>query len=38
MTSIPNEPPYIMSIADRVTYLMVVGIIISLILVFFFLQ
>ena len=38
MTSIPHEPPYIMSMADRITYLVVAGIIISLILAFFFLQ
>ena len=38
MTSIQNEPPYIMSIADRVTYMMVFGIIVSLVLAFLFLQ
>ena len=38
MTLIPNEPPYIMSMADRVTYIVVFGIIISLVLAFFFLQ
>ena len=36
MKSIPHEPPYIMSVADRVTYIVVFGIIISLILAFFF--
>jgi hypothetical protein len=38
MTSIPNKLPHPMSIADRVTYVMVFGIIISLILAFVFLQ
>ena len=38
MTSIPTKLPYRMSIADRITYIMVFGIIVSLVLAFIFLQ
>jgi hypothetical protein len=38
MTSIPNEPPYIMSTADRVTYGVVAGVIGLAVFAFLFLQ